>query len=204
MKKTLILDPVLYIPVKLIWRIKIQWTQKAVLAFSLCLTVVMILVTITRISGIKIKGHVDHVWETYFLVLAAEIGIILAAVTAFRVFFVSRHKKDNNRAKNPPGNISRWNTHTKYLLKRAITPSLWRTKSRGPPTFDGYEADKDGHFSLGPMPDIPRAHMTGVRTFIDGRERGMNASRIMESQMIPEDEDTWPLREGSQQPESQV
>ena len=164
----------------------------------------MILVTITRISGIKIDGKVDQVWESYFIILAAEIGIILTAATAFRAFFVSRHKRDNNGAKQSPGDRTHWYSQNRYLLKRVFTSSRWRSKPRGQSTSGGNEADEDGHFPMRNLPHIPRAHMTGVRTFIDGHGKGTNASRIMESQAIQEDEDTWPLHDKNQTPESQV
>lgn len=166
----------------------------------------MILVTITRISGIKMDGKVDQVWESYFIILAAEIGIILTAVTAFRALFVSRHKRENNGARNPPGMQSHWYSPNTYLLKRVFTPKLWRSRSKfkSQSTSGGYEADKDGHFPMENLPDIPRAHMTGVRTFINGRGKGMNASRIMESQGIQEEEDVWPLHGKDKSLTSQV
>ncbi len=166
----------------------------------------MILVTITRISGIKLDGKVDQVWESYFIFIAAEIGIILTAVTAFRALFVSRYKRDNKvkEAQGSSGKRAHWYSLNTNLLKRVFTLSLRRSKSRGQPTSEGYEVDKDGHFPMGNLPDIPRAHMTGVRTFIDGRGKGMDASRIMESQAIQEDDDTWPLHETNKNLEGQV
>ncbi|MCJ1346907.1 hypothetical protein MMC31_005127, partial [Peltigera leucophlebia] len=180
----------------------VKRTQKAVLALSLCLTVVMILVTITRISGIKIDGNVDQVWESYFIILAAEIGIILTAVTAFRAFFVSRRKRDNNGGNQSPRYRTHWYSQKKYLLERVFNPRLWRSKTRALSTSEGYD---DGHFLMRNLPEIPRAHMTGVQTFIDccdGKET--HVSHIMESSAIQEGEDTWPLYENDQNPISQV
>lgn len=165
---------------------------------------VVILVTITRMSGIKTGGKVDQVWESYFLILAAEVGIILTAVTAFRALFVSRHKRDNDGAKQPPGDSTQWYSQNKHLLKRVFNPSLWRSKSRVQSTSEGYEANEDGHFPMRNLPDIPRAHMTGVRTFIDGRGNMTNPSRIMESQATQGDEDTWPLHGTDQTAKIQV
>jgi len=184
---------VLFIPVQLIWKVQIKWTQKAVLALSLCLTVIMIMITIIRISGIKSNGQIDQVWESYWLILSAEIGIILTAVTAFRAFFVSRHKRNVNRAIESPGDRTHWYYQNKHLLKRLLKPSLWRFKEGAQTSSERYEADEDGHFPMKNLPDIPRAHMTGVRTFIDGRGRGTDTSNIMRSQAIQEHDDTWPL-----------
>lgn len=175
-----------------------------VLAFSLCLTAFMILVTITRVAGIKIQGQVDQVWESYFIILGGEIGIILTAITAFRSFFVSRNKRDNNRAKRPPEYRTQWYSRNRYLLKLIFTPSRWRSSSRSQSAYKGYEADECGHFPIENLPDIPRAHMTGVRTFIDRLGERTDPSRIMESQANKESEETWPLDEKNHNPQSQV
>ncbi|TGO52384.1 hypothetical protein BCON_0142g00100 [Botryotinia convoluta] len=53
---------VLTIAVCLIWPVKIKWTQKIMLAMSLCLTIVLIVVTIIRVSGLQFHGKVDQVW----------------------------------------------------------------------------------------------------------------------------------------------
>ena len=64
--------------------------QKLVLACSLGLTIVLVALTITRVAGIKDNGSVDSVWETYWQSISAELGVFLAAASAFRAFFVSR------------------------------------------------------------------------------------------------------------------
>lgn len=164
----------------------------------------MILVTITRISGIKMGGQVDLVWESFFIIIAGEIGIILTAVTAFRAFFVSRHKGDHRGAKKWPEQRTQLHSRSEYLLKLLITPSLWRSKNRTQSASEGYEASKYGHLPSGNLPDIPRAHMTGVRTFIDRRGRGKDTSHIMESQAIKEGEETWPLHKNNHNPVDEV
>lgn len=149
--------------------------------------------------------NVDQVWESYFIILAAEIGIILTAVTAFRAFFVSRHKRDNVGVKQSPRYRTHWYSQNRYLLKRVFNPRIWRSKTRALSTFEGYEADEDDHFAMRNLPEIPRAHMTGAQTFIDCcGGQGKNASHIMESQAIQEGEDTRPLHEKDQTPVSQV
>ena len=164
----------------------------------------MILITITRISGIRYKGSNDQVWESYFIILAAEIGIILTAATAFRAFFVSRRTIIDNGVEPSPGHRTHEYSENRYLLKRVFTPKLWRSKAKSQETSGRREADEDGHFPMGKLPHISRPHMTGVRTFIDGRDRGSNASRIMASQAVQEDEDTWPLHNKNGTPEGQV
>lgn len=200
----LIQKQVLFIPIRLIWKIQIKWNQKAILALSLCLTILMIIVTITRVSGIKLDGKVDQVWESYWLILSAEVGIILTAITAFRAFFVSRNNRNNNRVVQSPGGRIHWYYHNKPLLKRIFTPVVWRSKSRKQSSSEGFEACEDGHFPMEDLPNIPRAHMTGIRTFIDGRGKVMNASHIMQSRVVEEDDDTLPLHMQHQRNGNQV
>ncbi|KAJ4290922.1 hypothetical protein N0V90_010118 [Kalmusia sp. IMI 367209] len=88
-------DPrmVLGIPICVIWRIRVHWTQKIVLMLSLCLTVFIIAITIVRMAGFASHGQVDIIWEVYWLILAAEVGLIMAAAITFRIFFVSWNAK---------------------------------------------------------------------------------------------------------------
>lgn len=114
----------------------------------------MILVTIIRISGIKVDGEIDQVWESFFIILAAEIGIILTSVSAFRTFFVARQRRNNEKANPSPGDHTHWYSQDSRLLKRILTLTLWRSKSKGQSTSGGYEADQDGQFPMEDLPDI--------------------------------------------------
>lgn len=62
------------------------------------------------------------------------------------------------------------------LLKRVFSPSLWRSESGNQTTSGGHKAAQDDHFCKRSLPAIPRAHITGVRTFIDGCEVETHAS----------------------------
>lgn len=155
---------------------------------SLCLTVVMIAVTIIRVSGVLLDDKVDAVWESYWLILHAEVGIIMTAVTAFRTFFVARSK---HRRGQSPGERTHWYDGSKRLLQRAFSLSRWRSKS-GEQSSRGYEAQQNvPHVFMGALPNVPRAHMTGVRTFIDAQGRMMNSSCIMQSQLTQSDDEIW-------------
>lgn len=154
----------------------------------------MVLVTIIRISGNLIGGRVDLGWESFFIIIAGEIGIILTAVTAFRAFFVSRQKGDNRGAKSLAEFRTQIYSQSAYPLKILVTPSLWRSKIRAHSSSGGYESNECGHMPPGNLPDIiPRAHMTGIRTFIDPSGRETNTSHMMESQAIKEGKESWPL-----------
>ncbi|KAI4237997.1 MAG: hypothetical protein L6R40_005808 [Gallowayella cf. fulva] len=174
---------ILYIPINLIWKVQLKRRQKIPLALSLCLTGVVILVTITRIAGIKINGQIDSVWESYFLIVAAEIGTLLASVFTYRAFFVSHRKGDVNKARRASGAPGRhWYTSKMELIRGVFHPiSSWRSKAKGQSTPDEHIEDQHGHFGIGKLPDIPGAQMTGIRTFINGRGKGVDVSYIMRS-----------------------
>ena len=155
---------VLYIPVRLIWKIQIKWTQKLALTVSLCLTVLMVALTITRISGLKFKGNFDTIWETYWLILAAEVGIMLTSIAAFRAFFVSRSNRNRDRGSQPLGARMQWCHQEKRYLKDRFSFSLWRSNSRVQELSRGYEANEDDELPMSNLLDIPQAHITGSRT----------------------------------------
>lgn len=168
---------VLVIPLILIWQIRIRWTQKIALVLTLCLTVVMIGITIARIVGLTWEGKLDSVWETYFIVVAAEIGLTLVAVTAFRALYVSKAKN-----RNVQKTITTLNWYQKgksavvHLISKATGKTDWSSID---------DEKKDGQFI---MNDIPRATMTGMGTFIDknGKE-GTFASQSCTSSVTKQD-----------------
>jgi hypothetical protein len=168
---------------------------------SLCLTVFMIVITIIRVSGILLDDKIDTVWETYWLILSAEVGIIMTAMVAFRALFVSRRK---DQVVQSAGGRMNWYYRSKRLLKQKLSLGNWRSKS-GEHSSGAYEAHQNNrNVPNDALPNIPRAYMTGVRTFIEGRGKSMNASHIMDSQVTAVDDESWPLhkielvREGSQ------
>ncbi|KAL8769106.1 MAG: hypothetical protein Q9194_005537 [Teloschistes cf. exilis] len=183
---------ILYIPVNLIWKIQLRWRQKVPLVFSLCLTGIVILVSITRVAGIKRGG--DKAWQTYFLIVSAEIGVMLASISTYRAFYVSRRRTDDNRAGKSRG-------HQKYrFLPNRRTIKLFFASSPRPSTpregssaEDKWQDESERH-PVGSLPQIPSAHLTGMRTFIEGHGQWIDSSRVMGSQGIEEVDDDWPLR----------
>ena len=79
-------------------------------------------------------------------------------------------------------------------MERVFAPSPWRSKAKGQSTPLRDEGNQCSHVDMGDLPGVPRAHLTGVRTFIDRRGNGADASDIMESRMTQYDDDEWPLR----------
>lgn len=66
----------------------------------------MIAITTLRIIGLKRHGKLDYIWEIYFTAIAAEIGLTLVAMTAFRALYVSRTQGEHVKS---PTAKSNWN-----------------------------------------------------------------------------------------------
>jgi hypothetical protein len=165
---------VLFIPVSIIWKIRIRAAQKIALLLSLGLTAIMIIIAIVRVSGLIREGVVDTIWIAYWLILGGEVGIIIAAAIAFRSFFVTLgHSKVST---TPHGGRFFSSTFAKKFRKRGVS-----------------ELDSGNEQGL---PSIPGAQLTGMRTYI--REKG--SSTLDESQYSKgtgtesEEEDGIPLR----------
>lgn len=158
----------LIIPFQLLWRIQINLRQKLILGTTLCLSIFMIIIAIVRISKIRIKrtledinlpsgysaSGADLVWVLFWQQVEACTAVIMVSLSAFRSFFVaheSRIREDRNRNRQ-------WYMSNKKAL-------AWRRRLL---QSEGEEMDR--------LPQIPRATMTGMSTFISGREN--NESRM--------------------------
>ena len=146
---------------RLIWKVRIKWTQKLALTVSLCLTVLLIVLTITRVSGLQFRGNFDVIWETYWLILSAEVGIVLTSVASFRAFFVFRSNRNQDRGIQPLGARMQWCHQDKRPFLQKFTFSPWRSVQV---SSEGYERNEDDELPMSNLPDIPRAHITGFRT----------------------------------------
>ena len=169
---------------------KIRLAQKLALACSLCLTVVVIVFTVTRASGLEWRDKLDVLWEIYFQIVAAEAGLILVSMTAFRALFVSRPSGQNQRS--PPG-YPFW-MKSKVTLRKVLDPRRWisnYSKDRfGEKKQDAASDDCDNG-----LPSIPGGTMTGMRTFIahqgDANTSNIGATNYPQSPEL--EEINWPL-----------
>ncbi|KAF2686160.1 hypothetical protein K458DRAFT_471604 [Lentithecium fluviatile CBS 122367] len=159
----------------LLSKIRIRKGQKVALLFSLGLTAFMIVITIIRVSGLIKDGHVDTIWEIYWLALSGEVGIFMAAAIAFRSFFVTRGQ---SQAWTPPRKESGW-------FSSAFSKG---SRKRG-------NNDLDTGYGAG-LPDIPRAHLTGIRSFIEseGKSPRVGSQNSKESRLRTDNGDEIPLR----------
>jgi hypothetical protein len=79
--------------IRIIWLIRTRLAQKLVLACSLCVTVVMIPMTIIRTAGLRApNGSVDNAWAFYNLLdhRAGACGAVPRRLTAVRPLFVAQ------------------------------------------------------------------------------------------------------------------
>ncbi|EDU46727.1 conserved hypothetical protein [Pyrenophora tritici-repentis Pt-1C-BFP] len=149
--------PVLAIPICVIWKIKVQWSQKVALMSSLCLTVFMMATTVTRLAGLIYNEMVDTIWEIYWALISAEVGVFLAAATAFRSFFVARKASKNGTPQQQAQRFFSASFVAKFNRKKRSTLD------------DSMDSSKErGVFGL---PRVPRPQITGLRTFIDDHGR---------------------------------
>jgi len=95
-------------------------------------TLVMIIFTAIRASGLERRGKLDQIWVTFWQILAAETGLALMAMSAFRALYVSRKKGKRVRK---AGTIS-FGSPSKDLLRRLRTPRAGYARSTTKPFED--------------------------------------------------------------------
>lgn len=152
---------VMVIPIHLLWRVQIQLRQKLALGVSLCLSIMMIISAIVQISGIRAPSHaIDVTWELFWQIVEACIAVIMVSLTAFRSLFIAHGAAAlrYNRGNPNPG-----------VRHRFDSRNFWRKRV----SDDSEESQR--------LPRIPRATMTGLRTFIRGETTEESAARSVRS-----------------------
>ena len=142
---------ILSLPVSILWKVRISVRQKIGLAFSLCLSGAMVLVTIVRIAGIKLRGSgsVDIVWLAFWQQQECSIAVLMLSVSAFRSFFVP----SSARSPAPRHQASSPSEKRRRFLHRRPHPDLY-----------------DTHETNG-LPQIPGATLTGLTIVIEGNRQ---------------------------------
>lgn len=138
----------MFIPIYLLWHIQITVRQKIALGASFCLSIVMISTAAVRVFGIR-PGHGkdNHNWQIFWQVAETCIAVTMVSLSTFRSFFVA-HESRLREPRNRPWYMSRRNNPRKSLWKRR-----WGIES----------------YDMMSFPPIPRATLTGMRTFIRGQ-----------------------------------
>lgn len=145
---------VVSIPIILLWRVRMNLRQKIGLGILLCLSIVMAIIAVARMSGINLtSGVVDIVWLAFWQQQECSIAVIMISITAFRSLFVVG---TSNRPS--PKDFSRPRYRNRLYQK-----------------FAG--SDKDTGFGL---PQIPGATLTGMRSMI--RDGGQSEDLVQRPQ----------------------
>ncbi|KAI9794619.1 MAG: hypothetical protein M1816_004506 [Peltula sp. TS41687] len=141
------------IPIRLLWKVRMKRKQKFGLGAFLCLSVLMVITAIVRVSALRTRvvilglsmDAIDMTWKHFWQQAEASIAVATISFTAFRSFFVA----DASRYRRaPPAKPS-------YSFRQRI----WnRKRSTTSQTESG----------AGRLPSIPSATITGLRTFISG------------------------------------
>ena len=165
---------VLSLPISILWKVRIGVRQKLGLAFSLCLSCVMVIVTIVRIAGIRQRGsgNVDIVWLLFWQQQECSIAVLMVSVSAFRSLFVQ------SSADPPMQRQQRYSPSEKRrrFLRRRPDPDLCHT-----------------HETNG-LPQIPSATLTGMATVIEGgreSEETVELDQRFHRQIPPSDHDRF-------------
>ena len=138
--QNLMILTVLFIPVNILWRVKMQAEQKLGLAAFLCLQILMIIIAIVRISGFIYHSAFDEGWVYLWQQIEACVAISTISLTAFRVMFVANSSRRE--------------------------PSPWQLSSRIRRRFfkKNSQASSTGDIDV----SIPGGTITGLRTIIGG------------------------------------
>ena len=128
--------------------VRISLRQKISLAFSLCLSGAMVLVTIVRVAGMKLRGSgsIDIVWLAFWQQQECSIAVLMLSVSAFRSFFVPssvRSPAPRHQGYSP-------SERRRRFLHRRPHPDLY-----------------DTHETNG-LPQIPGATLTSLTTAMEG------------------------------------
>lgn len=173
--------------------------QKFGLGIFLCLSLVMILITIIRASNLPNRNPLST-WQYIWLYLEACIATIMASITAFRTLFVQRSLAEQKKqeavaaaGKTPSG--SYFSSVRERLLRK-----MGRWKGFG---GEWEEMSSGGQGGLEPglgkgekdLPPVPSATMTGIRTFIYQNGRTVDEQSVVRSGFYTFDEEDQTFHE---------
>lgn len=138
---------VLSFPVIILWRVRVNTRQKAGIGLWLCLSVVMVVIAIVRMSGIMLAtGDVDIVWVAFWQQQESSIAVMMVSMSSFRSFFV-----DDVGTPSP-------RRHLSYFANKRKKRPVWRALG----TDDEFD---DSEQTMG-LPRVPRAMLTGMSQII--------------------------------------
>ncbi|KAI4193928.1 MAG: hypothetical protein LQ346_003789 [Caloplaca aetnensis] len=138
---------VLSFPIILLWEVRVDVRQKFALGISLCLSIVMIVVAIIRISAFRLtNGEVDMVWLAFWQQQESSIAITVVSISAFRSLFVAASV--NGPIRRPfRQSVNEWR---RKVERRRIGPT---TNDQEMPVF-------------GTLPRVPSPTLTGMSSLL--------------------------------------
>ena len=127
---------VLIIPPWLLWKVKISLRQKIGIGSFLCLSLIMIIIAVIRMSRVYASDYV--IWGPFLQQLEACIAVLMLSLTALRTLYVPA-KKTQKQQKNK----------TSCSARKHLWPSSKKLQD-------------EPYIQL----DMPSATLTGMRTVI--------------------------------------
>ena len=155
---------IIALPIQLLRSVRIKLRQKIVLGILFSSNLLMAITACVRISGVDFRGRFDEVWLFAWQHIEACVAVAMISLTAFRSFFVGHEsvqaRQDLVRR--------RWYSNTLEAIRRKKTTQ---------------QNDKE---AMVEMPSIPRATLTGMRTFIQGGKHTQTADQSQTSYSMSE------------------
>ena len=136
----------------------------------------MIVFTIIRVSGIRYRGNIDATWEMLWQTLAAEIGLILSAVSVFRALYVSRAKGHRRQCHDEPRSLSWWTSREGH--SSVLAPRSWYRRFLTRKLESQQEIEE---MSLVNLPAVPAAAMKRASDSRDMRYHSVTVMHDHES-----------------------
>ena len=106
---------VISIPIIVLRKASFGIRQKLSIAFVLCLSLFMIIISLIRGISLKAYGAQDQSWNLFWIQLEASISVIAACPAACRTFFLSTHSQMND---SPHENIHQPRNSVRQPWKR--------------------------------------------------------------------------------------
>lgn len=117
------------------------------MSFFLCLSTVMVIFAIVRISRISDPGGINMVWQVLWQALEGCIALLMASITAFRSIFVSQEIRERDQ--------KRWAPSYSWIQR-----AKQRKASK--------EVDDISNSDDQRLPSIPQATFTKMKDYVQG------------------------------------
>ena len=151
--------PVISIPIIILRRSKIRLPQQIALGTFMCLSLVMVIFAIVRVSKIRGAAGVDVVWEIFWQYAEAAVATLMASVTTFRTLLVGQIVRRPEQKKAGPSHS--WIARMRFR-KNSGSGSLEQNNR---------------------LPAIPGATLTGLRTFFRKNNRSVGETTEMDTEI---------------------